>query len=173
MQPFDLQPLSRKKKARCRDVPITKSCSSQSPRSMCRLLFLVAASSSLCVGWVVPHATIRQPIRAQTTRRIAIIELKKAPDEAPEERPEVNINANSIVEFNDPKHGNGAAPPILGIVQGVSDLAVQPFDPDAASAPSPLVPCSHAFMCGKRLLRLFLFLLCRWSTRPRAERGSR
>ena len=85
-------------------------------------LLLLAASSSLCFGWVVPHAAIRQPIRAQPVcvRRGGSIELKKSPDEAPEERPEIQFNANSIVEFNGPKHGNGAAPPSLGIVQGVS-----------------------------------------------------
>ena len=70
----------------------------------------------------------------------------------------MNINANSIVEFNDPKHGNGAAPPILGIVQGVSDLAVQPFDPDAASAPSPLVP-AHMPSCHVRETSFSFFAL--------------
>jgi len=84
-------------------------------------LLLLAASSSLCFGWVAPHAAIRQPIRAQPVcvRRARSIELKKSPDEAPEERPEIQFNANSIVEFNGPKHGNGAAPPSLGIVKGV------------------------------------------------------
>jgi hypothetical protein len=45
--------------------------------------------------------------------------MKKAESETPEVRTEINIALNSIVEFNDPKHGNGAAAAVLGLVRGV------------------------------------------------------
>lgn len=117
-------------------------------------LLLLAASSSLCFGWVVPHAAIRQPIRAQPVCvRRGSIELKKAPDEAPEERPEIQINANSIVEFNGPKHGNGAAPPILGIVQGVSRSVAASSACVASALSIPLL--TEGYIC------FLLFAVCR------------
>jgi hypothetical protein len=56
-----------------------------------------------------PHAPL--PMRARVT-------MKNTPDERPEQRPEIQISKNSIVEFHDPKHGSGSTPPILGLVQG-------------------------------------------------------
>jgi hypothetical protein len=82
------------------------------------VLSLVATSSALCAAWV-PLPAVR-PIRSQPlVARTSVLNLKKAPDETPEERPQVQISDNAIVEFNDPKHGSGAAPSILGLVKGV------------------------------------------------------
>jgi len=86
------------------------------------IVFALLSSSLLAAGWVLPtpRASTTTAIRASTTNvRATRLALKKAPDAAPEERPEVQISTNSIVEFNDAKHGSGQQPAVLGLVKGV------------------------------------------------------
>jgi hypothetical protein len=45
--------------------------------------------------------------------------MKKAPEARPEERPQLSMDLNSIVEFHDPRHGAGECRPVLGIVSGL------------------------------------------------------
>ena len=49
----------------------------------------------------------------------SIVRMKQAPADAPEEREMPNIAVGSICEFHDPKHGNGAAKPVMGVVQSL------------------------------------------------------
>lgn len=56
------------------------------------------------------HATSR----LSPTRSPLAISLKSAPDERPEERPEIALKPGMICEFHDAK-----SPPILGLVEGV------------------------------------------------------
>ena len=84
-------------------------------------MLALAATTSLFAGWILPQGVYGPPlIRAQPAcSRSARLELKKAPDEAPEERPEVNVAQNSICEFHEHRAGGGGAAPLLGLVQGV------------------------------------------------------
>merc|ERR550514_1339595 len=75
---------------------------------------MISLAVVAALGWT-PTPTLPWS-RGRATARIVM--MKASPDDTPEVRPEININKNSIVEFHDPKHGNGAAPPVLGIVQG-------------------------------------------------------
>jgi hypothetical protein len=70
------------------------------------LLGLTASTQAFAVS-------ARLQAQAVTVRTRAC-RLKAAPDERPEERPEININKMAIVEFHDAKNPK----PILGIVQG-------------------------------------------------------
>lgn len=66
-------------------------------------------------AWTLPSPHVRV-VQAPLTR--AAVSLKAAPDERPEERPEINIKAGNIVEFHDPKHGNSKCAAVLGLVEG-------------------------------------------------------
>jgi hypothetical protein len=45
--------------------------------------------------------------------------MKKSPESRPEERPQLSMDMNSIVEFHDPRHGSGECVPVLGLVSGL------------------------------------------------------
>ena len=103
------------------------------------IVFALLSSSLLAAGWVLPtpRASTTTAIRASTTNvRATRLALKKAPDAAPEERPEVQISTNSIVEFNDAKHGSGQQPAVLGLVKGVRRANAPP-----QLCPDTLPPC--------------------------------
>jgi hypothetical protein len=57
------------------------------------------------------------------TARSVVTRMKQAPAEEKEPVELPKISTGSICEFHDPKHGAGACPPVLGIVQGVEAKA--------------------------------------------------
>merc|ERR1719473_2156270 len=68
---------------------------------------------ALATGWTLhPSCTSRAHPRCRA------LAMKAAPDERPEERPEISLKKGMIVEFHDPKHGGGSPRPILGLVEG-------------------------------------------------------
>jgi hypothetical protein len=78
------------------------------------MMALALAVSAL--SWL--HAPYAPALRSTKSSR-NVVRMKKAPDERPEERPQLNFDANSIVEFHDPKHGSGDQVPVLGLIQGI------------------------------------------------------
>ena len=82
-----------------------------SATTTCLLLGLTASTLGFSVDTM---CAAHDQFRLGTHVVRACTVLKATPDERPEERPEIQINKNAIVEFHDPKR----ATPILGLVQG-------------------------------------------------------
>lgn len=70
-----------------------------------------------CIGYLMTSPALMHGSQPNALR--SCLSMKKSPDETPEQRPECQVQIDSIVEFHDPKHGAGAATPVLGLVKGV------------------------------------------------------
>jgi hypothetical protein len=76
---------------------------------------MLAMIGTVALAWAASSRHVCTTTSVVRTRRCA---MASSPDERPEQRPEIKINKDAIVEFHDPKHGSGAQRPVLGLVQG-------------------------------------------------------